>query len=349
MMSRLHFLLTIGIYLVLAACAPTNTAAITGAISTSTLVPAATVSAGTAIISTAEPGFITALPPDFTPPPTPIQPSQTPIPTLPGGLSPTELKYRVLAQFPDFFFCDPDYYPIARADELDLARQRFPEIQANSEEFNAILTHNHLTGLSTFNDDQILLIYREYKKLAAIHFELSGADYRFQIQVARTEGSGELITGLIDSQGSITVLQRKPSIATCPICLAAGTLIDTPAGPVSVQNLLAGDLVWTMDRSGVRVAKPIIRVGETFVPATHQVVHLVLDDGREVWVSPGHPTADGRRVGQLRVGNSLDGGVILSVDRVKYAGYATYDLLPAGDTGFYWANRILLASTLAGG
>jgi hypothetical protein len=26
--------------------------------------------------------------------------------------------------------------------------------------------------------------------------------------------------------------------------------------------------------------------------------------------------------------------------------YATYDLLLAGDTGFYWANGVLLASTL---
>jgi len=30
----------------------------------------------------------------------------------------------------------------------------------------------------------------------------------------------------------------------------------------------------------------------------------------------------------------------------RYAGEKTYDLLPAGDTGVYWANGILLGSTL---
>jgi hypothetical protein len=31
----------------------------------------------------------------------------------------------VLDQFPDFFFCYPDFYPIAREDEMVLAQQRF--------------------------------------------------------------------------------------------------------------------------------------------------------------------------------------------------------------------------------
>jgi hypothetical protein len=82
------------------------------------------------------------------------------------------------------------------------------------------------------------------------------------------------------------------------------------------------------------------------VPATHQVVDLKLEDGREVWVSPGHPTADGIIVAKLQVGGSLDGSMILSVQRVRYDDMATYDLLPSGETGQYWANGILLASTL---
>lgn len=341
-MARLWLIFSI-ILLILTACAPA--ASETTASSTSYPI-VVTVSASTALVGTAEPVLITPLPPDYTPPPMPVLTTSTPIPTLPGGLSPTELKYQVLAQFPDFFFCDPDYYPVARADELELARQRFPGLQANPEEFNTILAHNHLSGLPTFSEDQKLLIYREHKKLAAIHFELSDSSYRFQLQVSNSKGSGELINGLINGQGSITVLERKPSFATCPICLAAGTLIDTPTGLIPIQNLRVGTLVWTVDRDGMRAAKPVIQVGKTVVPSTHQVVHLVLEDGREVWVSPGHPTADGRSVGQLQPGDVLDGGLILSVDRVRYGGYATYDLLPAGETGFYWANDILLASTL---
>jgi hypothetical protein len=268
---------------------------------------------------------------------------------LQSGIGPTELKYRVLAQFPDLFFCDPDFYPVARADETDLARQHFPELQANPEEFNTILSYNHLAVLPTYTDEQKLLIYREHKKLAAVHFELADNSYQFQLQVAKTKGQGELITGTIDGQGKITVQQRKPAIAACPICLAEGTLIDTPAGPFPVQNLRVGMLVWTEEGGRVRAAKPVMRIRKTVVPSTHEVVHLVLDDGRELWVSPGHPTADGRRVGQLRAGDQLDGGIIRSAWLVRYTSYATYDLLPAGETGFYWADGILLASTLKDG
>jgi hypothetical protein len=72
-----------------------------------------------------------------------------------------------------------------------------------------------------------------------------------------------------------------------------------------------------------------------------------LDDGRELWVSAGHPLGDGRIVGQLQPGDVLDGAVVLSAERVAYRGGATYDLLPAGETGFYWANGILMGSTMS--
>jgi hypothetical protein len=117
-----------------------------------------------------------------------------------------------------------------------------------------------------------------------------------------------------------------------------------------VEDLQLGTLVWTKDTAGKRVAQPLLRLGKTFVPSRHRVVHLVLDDGRQLWVSPGHPTADGRRAGQLQPGEApsgvLDGSQIRSAEWVPYLSAATYDLLPAGDTGFYWANGILLASSL---
>src|SRR5215216_3193082 len=129
----------------------------------------------------------------------------TAIPTLAGALSTTQLKYRVLEEFPDFFFCDPDFYPIARDEESVLAAQRFPEVQANTEEFQAILAHNELSGLNTFTDEQKLLIYREHKKLNAIFFELAGDKYRFQIQTGSESQQGTAITATIDSRGSINV------------------------------------------------------------------------------------------------------------------------------------------------
>ncbi len=278
--------------------------------------------------------------------PTPEPP--TLIPTLlSASLSPTELKYGVLDQFPDFFFCDRDFYPVAREDELVLARQRFPDLQANQEEFQVILVHNALSGLTTFTDAQKLLIYREHKKLNAIYFELIGDKYQFQIQTGSEEQQGLIIKGTIDGDGSIDVQQRDPGFVTCPICLAMGTLIDTPQGTVAVEDLRVGDSVWTVNASGERIPMTILKTSRVAVPANHRIVHVALSNGRELWASAGHPTADGRRLGDLKVGDLLDGARVTFIERLPYNAGATYDILPSGDTGFYWANGILMGSTLA--
>ncbi len=268
-------------------------------------------------------------------------------PTSPP-LSATDLKYAILAKFPDFFYCDPDVYPIARAtDPVQLARQHLAEIEADPEVFQAILRHNGLTGVTTFTDDQAVLIYSDYKKLRVIQLQPTDGSYSFQITTSSGKASGQLIQGRIDAAGNITVESQKQTFATCPICLAAQTRIATPRGPVAVKDLKVGDLVWTIDASGQRAAEPILEVGSTQVPPTHEMVHLVLSDGRELWASPGHPTTDDRHLGDLRVGDVLDGGRIVTAELVPYGQPATYDLLPAGGTGYYWADGILLASTLS--
>jgi hypothetical protein len=302
----------------------------------------ATAVAGTAGVGTA----VVVTPFAGTPPPLPTAAPPTPIPTLPSGASPAALKYLVLMRFPGFFYCDPDFYPIGRGDELERAIARFPEIQANPEEFRAIVNHLGLSGQSTFTDEQKLLIYREYKKLAAIPFELVGNHYQFQIEIQNSNRQGFLIKGQIDGSGSISIESQQPSIATCPICLAADTQIDTPLGPKAVDELRVGDPVWTTDAQGIRRQGTILEMVSVLVPANHQMAHLKLQDGRELWASPGHPTADGRRLGDLKPGDVLDGSAIASIELVPYDQTATYDLLPSGATGTYWANGILIGSTL---
>jgi hypothetical protein len=268
------------------------------------------------------------------------------LPTLASGASPGDLKYQLLNQFPNLFFCDPDFYPVARANEADLARERFPQLQADTTEFQAILNHTGLGGLTSFTDDQKLLIYREHKKLAAVEFELAGDRYQFQLQTANNSKQGEMIVGLIDGRGVITVLQRTASIATCPICLAAHTLIDTPQGAVAVEDLRAGEAVWTADATGTRRSATILETVRVLVPADYQIVHVVLNDGRELWASAGHPLPDGRTLSDLNPGDRVDGASVARVERTAYYQPATFDLLPSGSTGFYWANGILLGSTL---
>jgi hypothetical protein len=113
-----------------------------------------------------------------------------------------------------------------------------------------------------------------------------------------------------------------------------------------VDELEEGMLVWSQDAHGSWRIVPVLRTSVTPVPVKHKLVHLRLSDGRELYASPGHPTTDNRTLGMLRTGDELDGASVISADLVLYPGEFTYDLLPAGDTGSYRADGILLKSTL---
>ena len=301
---------------------------------TATITPVGTV---TATAVTIVPGTI---PPNPTPT---ISPTPSP---APGGLTQAQLKYRLVDQFGRLLFCDPDYYPVARADEQSLAHERLPEIQKDAPTFSAILSHLGIAPAASYTSDQELSIYRDWKMLNAISLEQVNSGFHFT-RIFGTPQQASRVDGTIDQRGNITVASRTPSgQPPCPICLARGTRIATPGGDVVVEELKIGDLVWTTDASGARAAAPLVETGSTPVPSTHRVVHLVLADGRTVNVSPGHPTADGRRVGDLVTGDRYDGAIVLGADLMPYAGGATFDVLPAGATGAYWANGVLLGSTL---
>lgn len=272
-------------------------------------------------------------------------PFAAPTPT-PQPLTVTQLKYRVMDELGRPWFCDPDLYPVARADERELARQRFPELQKDAETFAAIVLRLRLTSPAYTADEQ-LAIYREWKTLNALQLQPVNDVWAFNYVAMKTTSEGERVDGRVSMFGRITVIHRAAAgQPPCPICLAVGTLIATPQGERAVEGLRAGDVVWTTDATGARVAAPLVAVGNTPVPATHEVVRLVLADGRTVLVSPGHPTVNGRRVGDLAASDLLDGVRVVSVERVAYVGGATYDILPAGPTGAYWANGVLLGSTL---
>jgi hypothetical protein len=272
----------------------------------------------------------------------------------PGGMpppqqelySPTQLKYILLDHYGEdnFFFCDPDYYPVSHGDELEKAIQTFPAIQNNTEEFIAIVGRKGLEP--PYSDESKLIVYREYKKLNAIQLTPATNDtYDFSLEIQTIEG-GRRVTGIIRDDGVILERHSEEAVLTCPICLAKGTLIDTPEGPVPVEKLKEGMSVWTQDADGNRKAVPVLRTSMTPVRQDHPVVHLRLSDGRELFASPGHPTMDNRTIGSLQIGDRMDGAAVTAADTIPYHGGSTHDLLPAGDTGSYRANGVLLRSTL---
>ena len=275
-----------------------------------------------------------------------------PVPSAMPSVAPVDradLRYRLVDGLGRPLFCDPDFYPVARADEAALATGHLAAIKSDTPTYAAILAHLGIDPSAARTQDQVLAIYGDWKMLRAL--PLTEVDGRFGFDYVAAAGSsgatGFHVAGTIDAAGTINVTRRDPSgQPPCPICLARGTLIATPYGERPVEDVRAGMTVWTTDVAGRRVAERVVAVGSTPVPPTHRVVHLVLSDGRMVDVSPGHRLPDGRRLGDLKPGDPVDGATVASTTLGAYRSGATFDLLPSGSTGAYWANGILLTSTL---
>jgi hypothetical protein len=271
-----------------------------------------------------------------------------PAPVVGGPLSVSQLKFAVMDSVGKPAYCDPDLYPIAReGGEQANAISTYPQIKADTEVYAAIVAHEHLPS-GDLTDAQKLIVYRAWKLLRALVLTQNGNTYSFQYRIQPTGGTYQMVGGTVRVDGVVNVTSRTATGApNCPICLAASTMIATPNGAVLVTEVRVGTVVWTQAADGSRVAARVVEVGSMPVPAGHLMVHLLLADGRELLVSPGHRTADGRPVGTLKQGDQLDGSTISRWELVPYAGERTYDLLPAGATGHYWANGILLSSTLS--
>jgi hypothetical protein len=263
-------------------------------------------------------------------------------------LKESQLKFAVMDSAGKPVWCDPDFYPIAReGGEQANAIAKYPAIKGDAAVYSAIVAHEHLPS-GELTDAQKLVLYRAWKLLGAVELTRKGNQYSFEYTVMTPAAGYEKVAGAVRVDGVVTVDSRTAAgPPNCPICLAASTVIATPAGSIRVVDVRIGTVVWTQAADGSRVAVPVVEVGSMVAPAGHRMVHLVLADGRQLLASPGHRSADGRAMGDLRTGDSLDGSAVIRWELVPYAGDRTYDLLPAGATGHYWANGILLASTLA--
>lgn len=290
-----------------------------------------------------------------------ISPSPSPSPGGSPGPSPSpatvltdaELKLALLGAFGSLWYCDPDEYPVAHGDEAALAAERLPGIRADTEAWAAITAAlGFEAGAASLPPDQVLAVYRLWKVLGAIELAPAGDAYAFDELFGPKDAGGQAgdhVRGTIAADGTIALTSREVGgPPNCPICLALGTAIQAPGGPVAVEDLRPGAVVWTLDLTGRRIAGAVLAVASTPVPSTHRVVRLALSDGRTVAASPGHPLADGRTLGSLRAGDRVDGAWVVLAELVPYAGGRTFDLVVSGPTGLYLAgDGIPLASTLA--
>jgi hypothetical protein len=108
-----------------------------------------------------------------------------------------------------------------------------------------------------------------------------------------------------------------------------------------------GDLVYSVQGEAV-VAVPVAETSRS--PArNHRVSQVLLASGVVLRISPRHPTADGHAFAELRRGDRLGEVEITTVTTVRYDEPYTYDILPASDSGSYFAGGALIGSTLRHG
>jgi len=154
---------------------------------------------------------------------------------------------------------------------------------------------------------------------------------------------------LVSTSGNTTTftMARSPKIMSpCPVCLSGDSEISTPSGKVNVKNIRDDMVVWSTDSNGTIIKSHVIKIDKTFVGYMHRVIDLKLVDGRELFVSSNHPTYNGKIIGNLKVGETYDGSKVKSIKLVPYKYQFTYDILPDSQTGDYFANGILVGSTL---
>lgn len=273
-------------------------------------------------------------------------------PTGNGGggvvLTLTEMRYVIMTRFAPLRYCDPDSFPVAQeGGEERGARTWWATVDKTGEEVTAIRRHLGLVG-GELTEPSVLRVYRDHKRLQAIPLEEDDGTFRFAV---RTEADkrGEIATkGVISADGRIRITdQKRERSPGCPICLGGATLIDTPEGSIQVSDLRNGMKVWSVDATGTRIVATVVGTARRAVAAGHPMVRLTLADGRVVAASPGHPTREGRVFASLAVGDLVDGARIVSITVESSSEPYTYDLLPSGPTGAYWAGGVLVGSTLA--
>lgn len=153
------------------------------------------------------------------------------------------------------------------------------------------------------------------------------------------------VTCSICHQKSCTCETQDQNCHDIAVCASPATPIDTPKGARPISSLKPGDLVYSVNEGAI-TAVPIERVRRTLPNLAHKVMRVALANGTMLEVSAPHPTADGRSFGDLRTGDRLGGVPVVAVEQIPYRYTFTYDILPASDSGTYFAGGAWIGSTI---
>src|SRR5438128_6624912 len=129
-------------------------------------------------------------------------------PAVGTPLNTTQLKFAVMDSVGKPVYCDPDFYPIARAGgEQANAISTYPQIKADAEVYAAIVAHEHLPPGDLTADAQKLIVYRAWKLLRALVLTetYSGQQYVFKYSIRSTTGSAayEMVEGTVRIDGVV--------------------------------------------------------------------------------------------------------------------------------------------------
>jgi hypothetical protein len=149
---------------------------------------------------------------------------------------------------------------------------------------------------------------------------------------------------LCNGGGMCQASSGKVTCTTESVCASGDTPIATADGDRPIASIRVGDRVYSADRGALRLV-PVVRVGRVAV-FHHRVIEIALSNGSVLRLSAGHPTPDGRKIGDLTPGAHIDDAIVLFRCDVDYTEPYTYDILPASETHAYVAGGVLVGSTI---
>jgi hypothetical protein len=152
-------------------------------------------------------------------------------------------KEALLARLGPLVYCDPDYYPVARADEASAATEHLAEMRADTAAWAAIAAHLGFDPSSTPSGDGLLAAYREWKMLRGLALTTSGDGWGFDARFGGTgpdASASPSVTHVVAAPRLVEILQQPVSGQHDRLVAPLGRSVRAAQfGPLSTAGLRA--------------------------------------------------------------------------------------------------------------